>query len=42
LIALVGRWPNLREAVTLTTAVTLFALATQLIDPVLNGAGASP
>ncbi|NKI34936.1 monovalent cation/H+ antiporter subunit D family protein [Wenzhouxiangella sp. XN79A] len=41
LIALVGRWPNLREAVTLTTAVTLFAIATQLIDPVVNGAGAS-
>jgi len=41
LIALVGRWPNLREAVTLTTAVTLFAVATQLIDPVINGAGAS-
>jgi hypothetical protein len=26
LIALAGRWPNLRETVTLVTAVTLFAL----------------
>lgn len=40
-IALVGRWPNLREAVTLVTAAGLFGLATQLIDPVVNGDGAS-
>ncbi|MDX1625840.1 MAG: monovalent cation/H+ antiporter subunit D family protein [Wenzhouxiangellaceae bacterium] len=41
LIALAGRWPNLRETVTLVTAGTLFALATQLIGPVVDGEGAS-
>jgi len=34
----VGRWPNLREAVTLTTAATLFYLVTRLIAPVAGGA----
>jgi len=41
LVSLTGRWPNLRETVTLLTAATLFGLATQLIDPVVNGSGAS-
>ena len=41
LVSLTGRWPNLRETVTLLTAATLFGLATQLIDPVVNGDGAS-
>ncbi len=41
LISLAGRWPNLREGITLVTAATLFGIATQLIDPVVNGAGAS-
>ncbi len=34
LIALAGRWPNLREAITLITAATLFGLATQMIGPI--------
>src|SRR6056297_3353102 len=41
LISQAGRWPNVREAITLITAASLFGLATQLIDPVVNGAGAS-
>jgi truncated hemoglobin YjbI len=41
LISQAGRWPNVREAITLVTAASLFGLATQLIDPVVNGAGAS-
>ena len=41
LISQAGRWPNLRETITLVTATTLFGLATQLVDPVVNGAGAS-
>ncbi|MBY6204926.1 monovalent cation/H+ antiporter subunit D family protein [Halomonas denitrificans] len=41
LISLAGRWPNLREGITLVTAATLFGIATQLIDPVVNGNGAS-
>ena len=41
LISLAGRWPNLREGITLVTAATLFGIATQLIDPVVNGDGAS-
>ncbi|MGB0513887.1 MAG: monovalent cation/H+ antiporter subunit D family protein, partial [Wenzhouxiangellaceae bacterium] len=41
LLSLAGRWPNLRETITLITAATLFGLATQLIDPVVNGDGAS-
>jgi len=40
LVSLSGRWPNLRETVTLVTAATLFGLAVQLIDPVVNGDGA--
>jgi len=36
LIALVARWPNLREAVTLITAASLFALVTQMIGPINN------
>lgn len=36
-IALAGRWPNLREAVTLLTAALLFAAVYQLLDPVLAG-----
>jgi multicomponent Na+:H+ antiporter subunit D len=36
LILLTGRWPNLREAVTLTTAACLFALVTQMIGPILD------
>ncbi len=34
-IALVGRWPNVREGATLVTAATLFGLATQLIAPIV-------
>lgn len=41
LVSLTGRWPNLRETVTLVTAATLFGLATQLIDPVIHGSGAA-
>lgn len=37
LIALVGRWPNLRETVTLITAVLLFATVLQLVPNVMNG-----
>ena len=37
LISLSGRWPNLRETITLTTAVTLLGLVIQLIGPVANG-----
>lgn len=36
LIALTGRWPNVREGITLVTAATLFGLATQLINPIVN------
>lgn len=36
-IALAGRWPNLRETVTLLTAALLFAGVYQLLDPVLAG-----
>ncbi len=36
-IALAGRWPNLRESITLTTAVLLFACVLQLLAPVLAG-----
>jgi multicomponent Na+:H+ antiporter subunit D len=36
-IALAGRWPNLREAVTLLTAALLFAVVYLLLDPVLAG-----
>ncbi len=37
LIAFSGRWPNLRETVTLVTAVTLFALVVSLYPHVLAG-----
>ncbi|MEM7052954.1 MAG: monovalent cation/H+ antiporter subunit D family protein [Pseudomonadota bacterium] len=37
LISLSGRWPNLREAITLTTAITLLGLVSQMIGPVANG-----
>ncbi len=37
LIGLAGRWPNLREAVTLTTAVLLFAAVVQIVPAVVDG-----
>ena len=36
-IALAGKWPNLREGVTLTTAVVLFGTVLQLLGPVQAG-----
>ncbi len=36
-IALAGRMPNLREAVTLLTALAVFATVSQLLEPVLAG-----
>jgi multicomponent Na+:H+ antiporter subunit D len=36
-ISLSGRWPNLREALTLVTALTLFACTTSLAPAVLAG-----
>ncbi len=36
-IALAGRWPNLREAVTLVTAALLFACVVMLLPSVLAG-----
>jgi len=36
-IVLAGRAPNLREGITLTTAVVLFVCVAQLLDPVLAG-----
>ena len=36
-VLLTGRWPNLREAVSLITGVVLIAQVTQLISPVLAG-----
>jgi multicomponent Na+:H+ antiporter subunit D len=38
LIGCAGRWPNLREAVTGITALTLFACVLALLQPVLAGA----
>ncbi|UUX50029.1 monovalent cation/H+ antiporter subunit D family protein [Nisaea acidiphila] len=38
LIALTGKSPNLREAVTLVTAVALFAIVLSLLSDVLDGA----
>ena len=38
LIVLAGRWPNLREAVTLVTALGLFALVASLYPAVAAGA----
>ena len=37
LIGLTGRWPNLRETVTLVTAVILFAVVALLLPGVLDG-----
>lgn len=37
-IVLAGKWPNLRESVTIVTSVLLFANVMQLLDPVLAGA----
>ncbi|MBA3032145.1 MAG: monovalent cation/H+ antiporter subunit D family protein [Gammaproteobacteria bacterium] len=36
-IALAGKLPNLREGITLVTALVLFACVAQLLDPVLAG-----
>lgn len=36
-ISLAGRFPNLREGITLATAVGLFVCVLQLLDPVLAG-----
>lgn len=38
LIALAGRWPDLRESVTLVTSVLLLACVLSLLPPVLGGA----
>jgi len=40
LIGLAGRWPNLRETITLVTAVLLLGVVTQILSALL--AGASP
>lgn len=37
LIALTGRWPNLRETVTLITALTLFIVVASLLPAVMAG-----
>jgi multicomponent Na+:H+ antiporter subunit D len=37
-IALAGKLPNLREGITLSTALVLFICVVQLLDPVLAGA----
>lgn len=37
LILLAGKWPNLRETVTLTTAAILFLIVLSLAGPVLGG-----
>ena len=37
LIVLTGRWPNLRETVTLVTAVILFAVVASLLPAVMDG-----
>jgi multicomponent Na+:H+ antiporter subunit D len=37
LISLAGRWPNLREAITLTTAVLLFVVVLQIAPAVMDG-----
>jgi len=38
LIGLSGRWPNLREAMTLTTALALFACVAALVPDIMAGA----
>lgn len=35
LIAAAGRWPNIREAITVVTAITLFGVVLQMLPPVL-------
>jgi len=37
LVALTGRWPNIREAVTLTTAIFTAAVVCSLVEPVMSG-----
>ena len=37
LISLTGRWPNLRESITLTTAVLLFVMVLQIVPSVTAG-----
>jgi multicomponent Na+:H+ antiporter subunit D len=37
-ILLTGRWPNLRESVTITTSVLTFGVVLTLIDPIMAGA----
>ena len=37
LVALAGRWPNLREAITLLTGIALLGIVTTLIGPVTAG-----
>ena len=37
ILAMAGRWPNLREAVTLVTAVSLCLAVAGLVEPVLAG-----
>ncbi len=36
-ISLAGRWPNLRESITIATAVATFACVVQVVGPVLAG-----
>ncbi|TPV92954.1 MAG: monovalent cation/H+ antiporter subunit D family protein [Myxococcales bacterium FL481] len=38
LIGLAGRWPNLRETITMATAASLFAVVVQLVPFALDGA----
>ncbi|MEZ4452077.1 MAG: proton-conducting transporter membrane subunit [Nannocystaceae bacterium] len=35
LIGIVGRWPNVREAITIVTAILLFGVVLQMLPPVL-------
>ena len=37
LVAMTGRWPNLREAVTITTGIALLATVSVLVAPVMAG-----
>ncbi len=37
LIVMAGRWPNLRESVTLATAIAMFAVVVSLVPDVFNG-----
>ena len=37
LVALTGRWPNVREAVTLVTGLILFSVVLTLVGPVMAG-----